>query len=52
MLFTPKQMYLWGKEFMNKIEKIKILNNRSILKCERMHSGVCTVKSIHSLVFY
>jgi hypothetical protein len=52
MIVRPKKMHLQGKEFGNEIKKIKILNNRSTVKCERMHSGECAVKNLHSLVFY
>ena len=40
------------KKIANKIEKIKILNNRSTVKYERMHSGVCIVKNLHPLMFH
>ena len=52
IIARPKTMHLQGKEFGNEIKKIKILNNRSTVKCERMHSGECAVKNLHSLVFY
>ena len=39
--FSPKKDTITKREFKDQIErKKKILNNKSIIKCERMNSGV------------
>jgi hypothetical protein len=49
----PKIMQLRKKKFKGQIKiKVKILNNRFTIKCERVNNGVYTVKKPPLLDFY